>query len=185
MLWYAKRIDKNCLFRRGLCRRWVLLALLLLLAGSGCTMLARSPDSATSSDANAQWHDESEHVRGICFEAAWDAAGRIFIIQSAEEHIRFYDLADNSHLCRRPVGRVPRDFSNGYVIAGFWSRGTGCTASHHLLDFFRNDDTRTILMHIAFATEGTCPYELVRPFWIGLDHAANYEITLVVEEATG
>ena len=163
----------------------VIVGVFVLIAGTGCTQMARKPDSAENSASNLQWQDENEHVRGICFEAAWDAAGRIFIIQSAEDHIRFYDLADNSHLCRRPVGRVPRDFSTGYVIAGFWSRGMGCTASHQVLDFFRNDDARTITMHIAFSTAGSCPYELVRPFWIGLKNANGYEITLVVEETTG
>jgi hypothetical protein len=174
MLWYAKRIDKT-----NVC---VLAALLLLLLVSGCTMLAQTPPTAASTPAPpTQWYDENVHVHGICFEAAWDAAGRIFVIRSAEEHIRFYDLADNSRLCRRPVTRVPRDFNNGYVIAGFWSRGVGCTANHQVTDYSRNDDRRTIVMRVTFSTEGNCNYELVRPFWVGFEHAADHEITLIVE----
>lgn len=161
---------------------------LFLLAGglSACVMsgtpnelaglTAQSPDTASP-----QWHDENEHVAGVCFESAWDAAGRIYIIRTAEEHIRFYDLADNSRLCRRPIGRVPRDFSTGYVIAGFWSRGIGCRAHHEVTGFVRNDDARTILMSVRFTIEGDCPYELVQPFWVGFDHAAGHEITIVMD----
>src|SRR5690606_23311331 len=29
-------------------------------------------------------------LSGICFEAAWDAAGQVFILRDAEAHIRFY-----------------------------------------------------------------------------------------------
>lgn len=133
----------------------------------------------TATSEPAQWHDENEHVAGVCFEAAWDAAGRVYIIRTAEEHIRFYDLADNSRLCRRPVERVPRDFSTGYVITGFWSRGVGCRARHEVTGYFRNNDTRTILMSVRFVTEGDCGYELVRPFWVGFENAAGHEITLV------
>ena len=162
----------------------MLTALVLLLSISGCTMLAQTPPTAASTAAaRVQWHDENAQVHGICFEAAWDAAGRIFVIRSAEEHIRFYDLADNSRLCRRLISRAPRDFSSGYVIAGFWSRGVGCKASHQVNDFFRNDDTRTILMRVTFSTEGNCNYELVRPFWVGFENAATHEITLIVAES--
>lgn len=163
--------------------------ILLLVFLSSCIMNRTPPDlnglasplEEPTLASGQQWRDENEHALGICFEAAWDAAGRVFIIRTAEEHIRFYDLADNSHLCRRPVGRVPRDFSTGYVIAGFWSRGIGCKARHEVTGFFRDDDRKTILMQVKFITEGNCNYELVRPFWIGLENAAGHEITFVIE----
>ena len=153
---------------------------------AACTMSANSDEltalaAPAPNTSTTQWYDENEHVAGICFEATWDAAGRIHIIRTAEEHIRFYDLADNSRLCRRPVSRVPRDFSTGYVIAGFWSRGIGCNARHEVTGFFRNDDAQTILMSVRFIIEGDCPYELVQPFWVGFDNAAGHEITIVMD----
>ena len=128
-----------------------------------------------------RWVDEREHVRGICFEAGWDAPGRIFIIRSAEDHIRFYDLADNSRLCRRPVSRVPRDFSDGYTIIGLWSKGIGCTAAHDVTRFQRDDDRRTLVINLQFTTDGDCGYELLRPWWVGVAGVADYEITLIIE----
>ncbi len=127
------------------------------------------------------WTDESATMSGICFEAALDAAGQVYVFRSAEEHIDFYDLADNSRLCRRPVQRYPFDFTGGRVLAGLWSAGVGCTARHDVLAIERNDDAKTFTVRLRFVTEGDCPYELVRPFWMGLDDMADYEIDIVVE----
>lgn len=127
-------------------------------------------------------HDAAEVVEGICFEAALDAAGQVFILRDAEEHIRFYNLADNSQLCRRPVERIPFDFSNGHILVGMWSAGSGCTARHEIKSMNRDDEAKTVSIQLSFVTEGDCPYELVRPFWRALDDVADYEIELQVVE---
>ncbi|MBI5670982.1 MAG: hypothetical protein HZC41_23560 [Chloroflexi bacterium] len=128
------------------------------------------------------WTDEAAVMNGICFEAARDAAGRVFVLRGAGEQIRFYEQADASGLCRQPVTRVPFDFSGGRVLAGLWSAGTGCTARHDVTGITRDDAARTLTIHLRFMTEGDCPYELVRPFWIGLDGVGDYAINLAVTE---
>lgn len=119
---------------------------------------------------------------GICFEGAWDAAAQVFILRNAEEHIQFYNLADNSGLCRRPVERVPFDFSGGDVLVGTWNRGTGCIAQHEITAYERNDSTQTIMIDAQFSTDGDCPYELVRGLWLGIANARAYTINLTVNE---
>lgn len=119
---------------------------------------------------------------GICFESAWDAAGQIFVIRSAEEHIQFYNLADNANLCRRPVERVPFDFSGGDVLVGIWNRGAGCTAQHEITAYERDDSALTIHIEAQFSTEGDCPYDLVRGLWLGIDDAQSHTINLTVTE---
>lgn len=115
---------------------------------------------------------------GLCFESAYDARDQVFVIRNAEEHIRFYDLADNSELCRRPVTRNPFDFSSGHVLAGLWSYGFGCTADHDVVNVERDDAARRVTITAQFFTEGDCPYELLRPFWVGVPSASDYEISI-------
>jgi hypothetical protein len=103
-------------------------------------------------------------------------------LRSAEEHIHFYNLVDNSNLCRNPAERLPFDFSTGDVLAGLWNRGTGCTASHSITAFQRDDTTKVINILVAFSTEGDCPYELVRGFWLGIHNAQDYQITIAYGE---
>lgn len=119
-------------------------------------------------------------MSGICFEAAYDAAGDIFVLESADAHINFYDLADNSQLCRQPVDRYPFNFSAGGVLAGTWSYGRGCTAHHTITAYDRNDFQQTIDITAEFSTEGDCYYELVQPFWVGIPSAQGYEISITV-----
>lgn len=137
------------------------------------------PDSATASPY--PWSDENTSISGICFEAALDAAGRVFVLRTPEEHIQFYNLADNSGLCARPVLRLPFEFGGGRVLAGLWSAGSGCTARHDVLDYSRDDAARRFSVTLRFVTAGDCPYELVRPFWIGLNDAAGYEVQITVQ----
>lgn len=125
--------------------------------------------------------DESAVTSGICFEAALDAANQLFILRNSAELIALYDLADNSEFCRHPVTRYPFDFSNGRVLAGFWSYGRGCTARHEVLDIQQDDSAKRLTIRLRFVTEGDCPYELLRPFWVGLDGVQDYEIEMVVE----
>lgn len=123
------------------------------------------------------WTDEIPTMFGICFQAALDAADQVFVLRSAEEHIRFYDLADNSQLCSRPVERTPFNFDAGdRVLAGLWSDGIGCRARHDVLDYAEIEGTLRI--DLQFVIEGDCNYELVRPYWIGVDGVGNVEITV-------
>jgi len=125
--------------------------------------------------------DEMPVMQGICYEAARDAAGRIFVLRSADEHIRFYAQTDESKLCRHPVTRQAFNFSTGRVLVGFWQIGQGCTAHHDVQAVDRDETAKTITLRITFITEGTCVYELVRPFWVSLPDATGYEITVVNE----
>lgn len=122
-------------------------------------------------------------MSGICFESAFDAVDTVFIMRSPEEHIHLYDLAENSGLCRRPIIRNPFDFSNGRILAGIWTAGTGCTADHEILGYQRDDDQKTLTFQLRFVTGGDCPYELVRPFWVAIDDASDYDVTINVERA--
>jgi hypothetical protein len=162
---------------------------------SGCIELANLPPPSTTPDLPAPlptpvvgepvstypWTDANGVMSGICFEAALDAVGQTFVLRNAVDHIGFYDLADNSQLCRRPVARYPFDFSNGHILAGLWSYGRGCTARHDMLSANRDDLAQTITIRLRFVPEGMCNYELVRPFWIALENAGNYTIEILVE----
>jgi hypothetical protein len=123
--------------------------------------------------------DELPVMQGICYEAAHDAAGQIFILRNAIDHIHFYEQADASNLCRHPVTRYPFDFETGRVLAGFWQIGQGCTARHDVVGIERSEATRVITLRIHFVTEGECGYELVRPFWISIPDADGWNIEFV------
>ncbi len=120
-------------------------------------------------------------MSGICFESANDAARRAFVIRSADELTRFFDLADNSELCRQPVGRGTFDFTNGRILAGTWSRAQGCTAYHQVQSVRRDDTARTLFLFLKLVVDGDCTYELVRPYWIGLSGVSDYDVQFVVE----
>jgi hypothetical protein len=122
-------------------------------------------------------------MSGICFESAFDATGNVFVMRSADDHIHFYDLAEHSELCRRPIIRNPFEFSNGRILAGIWTAGIGCTADHDILDYQRDEANKTLIFQLRFVTAGDCPYELVRPFWVAINNAQDYEVTINVEKA--
>jgi len=128
------------------------------------------------------WTDESALMAGLCFESVWDAAGSgaTFILRSAASLTALYDLADNSGLCRHPVRRMEADFSGGRVIVGTWTRARGCTAQHVVREVRRDDIARIFALTIALHVEGACPYDLVRPFWIGLPGLVDYDVRLIV-----
>jgi hypothetical protein len=163
---------------------------LTLLAAGGCFNGTLTPsaqmatpvvNTATTTGTALAWTNESELMYGICFEAAFDAAGRIFVLRSADELNELFNLADNSQLCRRPVTRATYDFDGGRVLVGLWSRGRGCTARHEVRGLLVDEATRSVTVNLAFITEGDCNYELVRPFWIGISGVPDYAITMVVE----
>ncbi len=130
--------------------------------------------------------DERAVVNGICFESAFDAAGRVFVLRSPEDLAWLFDSSDASGLCRRPAVRGAFDFggANGppiRTLAGLWSAGIGCTADH-AIDRVEIDDTaRTFTVHLRLTIGGDCPYELVRPFWIGIPGYNGYDIRLIVD----
>jgi hypothetical protein len=127
------------------------------------------------------WTDATSVMSGLCFESVYDATGRTFIIRSADELTQFFDLADNSQLCRHPVARGSFDFSGGTVLVGLWSRAVGCKARHEVADVARDDVARTYVVSLRLVIEGGCGYDLVRPFWIGLSGLAGYDIRLRVQ----
>lgn len=161
--------------------RVLLVALALPLAACDTLTGSTSIPPASLTPAGVQWRDTAQVMRGICFESANDAAGQVFVLRDAAELQRFYDLADNSQLCRRPVERVPFDFADGYMLAGLWSAGRGCTARHEIIAADR--DSGTISLRLRFITEGTCNYELVRPFWVALVAGPDDDIRIEVEAA--
>ena len=134
----------------------------------------------TNSDLPLGMRDELAVLSGICFNSAFDAREQVFVIRSAREHIDFYDLADNSELCRRPIERHPFDFTTGRILAGRWSYGFGCQAQHNILSVDKNDETKTIRIELLFITVGECDYELIRPFWVSIPDAQDYTIDIVV-----
>jgi hypothetical protein len=120
-------------------------------------------------------------MNGLCFESVYDAAGQTFILHSAEELTHFFNLADNSRLCRRPVQRAEFDFSGDRRLVGLWTRGRGCTARHEVRGYQQDDVARTFVIVLRFATEGECGYELVQPFWIGLSLPQDYDVRVRLE----
>ncbi len=163
------------------CIRW--LSLLLLLAG--CNLVAGTLDVMQLQDVpvpttTGPAPDAGAVMAGICFASAQDAAGRLFVLRSAAELEHLFDLADNSQLCRHPVKRHDFDFTGGRVLAGLWSATRGCTARHQVLQWQRDDDARRITLQLRLLSFGDCDYELVRPYWLALKAASDYEITIEV-----
>lgn len=160
------------------------LLFITLISISGCnvipTITYTTPSPVASPSATAivsryPWSDEIATLRGICFEAAYDARDRVFVLHNAMEHIQFYDLADNSRLCRQSVTRHPFEFEDGKrVLAGLWSYGWGCVARHEVLRYGIANNTLEI--ELQFITEGDCPYELIQPFWVGMEGVNQVEI---------
>lgn len=158
-------------------------AFMIFVTMTGCTLNAPDtpqPEPPTSIPAapTAPFADAAGVVAGICFEAAQDAAGQVFVLRNLDDLNGLYAAADNSQLCRRPVTRQTFDFSDGRVIVGVWSYGVGCTAAHEVIAFERDTAQQRIMLELAFITQGDCPYELIRPFWIALDQAQDFDITL-------
>ena len=152
---------------------------------TGCNLVANLPQADSLQDVPVPTPplpeaDANDVVAGICFEAARDAAGRLFVFRSAEELANFFDLADNSQLCRQAVTRQTRDFSDGRVLAGLWSLGRGCAATHQVLRWQRNDGARQIHLQLRLDLTGDCDYELLRPWWMTLDGAREHDIVIEV-----
>lgn len=143
------------------------------------TPLATSTPTPTVSPY--PWSDQNAIMDGLCFESVYDAAGETFILRGHRDLTHFYDLADNSRLCRQPVTRKTFDFDSGAILAGTWSRGRGCGAHHEVQNVRRDDTARTLFIFLRLVTVGDCNYELVQPFWISLNGLTDYEIQFVVD----
>lgn len=142
---------------------------------SGPEIIPAPPiDSGLLTDANIL-------ISGVCFESAFDAKGRLFKFANSAALNQFYNLVDNSQLCRHPAKRYAFDFSAGHIIAGLWSYGHGCTARHDLLDTQRDDANRVLTLTLRFVTEGDCNYELIRPYWVSVSGVTGYEVNINVE----
>ncbi len=176
-------------------RLWRAAALLGLAAGlAGCLLTNRPtmtiipnppqtviPQTPTPPpDLRASLEDAAQVMAGVCFEAAYDARGRAFVLTSPIDHINFYDQVDASRLCRWPVERRPFDFAGGRALVGVWSYGRGCTASHEIVEAVRDPEAMTIRIVARFSTQGECSYELIRPLWLAVPGAEGYRITLEV-----
>lgn len=138
-----------------------------------------TPPPTTIAQAHG-WTDENALMSGLCFESVNDAAGAGFVFRREAELRNLYDLADNSGLCREPVGRGVFDFSNDRVLAGIWSRATGCAAEHQVINVRRDDVAMIYVVRLRLLTQGTCDYELVQPFWISINGVHEYDVRIVV-----
>lgn len=126
--------------------------------------------------------DANPVMQGICFESAYDAAGRVFVLRSEEELNSLFDESDNSGYCRRPSPRGTFDFSSERAMIGTWSRGRGCDADHRISSVEIDDVARTFIIRAQFVVEGDCPYELIRPIWLGVTGYRDYDIRLLIED---
>jgi hypothetical protein len=167
-----------------------LAALVIALAGCSAEGTATPPPGTlappTATALPNGLTDERAVVEGICFESAFDAAGRVFVLRSAAELAWLFNSSDASGLCRRPAARGNFDFggANGEperALAGVWSKGVGCTADHVIEGIDIDDTARTYTVLLRLEIGGDCPYELVRPFWIGITGYNGYDIRLRVD----
>lgn len=150
----------------------------LTLVPAPQTLLPQTP--TPPADLRASLEDVGEVMAGVCFEAAYDARGRVFVLTSPTDHINFYNLVDASRLCRWPVERRPFDFGAGRALVGVWSYGRGCTARHEIVEAVRDPAAMSIRIMARFSTQGECNYELIGPLWLAVPGAAGYSITLEV-----
>lgn len=139
-----------------------------------------SPNPAAPSTPSPPWTDASRVFDGVCFEAAQAISNQVFVLRSAQDHIQFYDRIDQSGLCRHPITRNPFEFGSGQILAGLWSAGYGCKAHHELIAYQQDDANRRLIIVLRFVTEGTCDYQLLRAYWIGVEGLTGYDIQIVV-----
>lgn len=156
---------------------------LLLLTLAGCNLVAGLPQQSLVQDVPVPTvappqPDANEVMAGICFASARDASARVFVLRSADELSRLFDLADNSRLCRQPVKRASFDFRGGRILAGLWSAGRGCKAQHEVVHWRRDEAARHFTLQLRLIVTGDCDYELLRPWWMALENAADFDVDI-------
>lgn len=120
-------------------------------------------------NAGPPYEDARSLMGSVCFEYWVAQVNRLFLIQSAAEHIAFYNEVDSSELCRFPVIREPYDFEvSGRILVGAVNIGTGCTAYTTPVALRTDDAARTVTLRVRWGVEGDCPYRLARPFWVSI-----------------
>lgn len=181
-------MSRNFTFYPPICTRWICIcaaSVVIWLCISGCALnfTSRPPSDQgeTAAAQVGQLTDANDIMQGICFDAAFDAAGNSFVLHDESQLSKLFDLADNSRLCDQPVERKAFDFSGGAVLAGTWSKGIGCTARHEIAKVKVNEERKRIKIVLNFITEGDCNYELVQPYWVDVSSAKDYEIKLRVK----
>jgi hypothetical protein len=142
-----------------------------------------APSILATPTPNYGWTDVNNLMDSVCFEAALDAAGRVFRIANANALEAFYSQVDHSQLCEDPVNRAAYPFNDNDMIVGLWSSGTGCTARHEVQIVRRDDAQKQEAIQLQFITEGDCPYELVQPFWIAIPQSANFNVQIEVQSS--
>lgn len=177
------------IFRLNL--RWLLLAgTLALLTACTLPLPGRSLQPAAVRepvDAGPSIQDARSLVGGVCFDYWAEQANRLYVIQSAVEHITFYNEVDESGLCRLPVIREPYDFeAAGRILVGAVNLGAGCTAYTNPVAFRVDDAAQTITLRVHWGVEGDCPYRLARPFWVSIPRPPEgYTVLLEAVPAPG
>jgi hypothetical protein len=173
---------------------------LSLLLTSGCIRLERistetptnpqalsaSPSAVnvTTSTPDWGWEDVGYLMEDICFEAAANGAEQVFVIRDASALDQFYTQVDRSQLCEEAVTRKSFPFSDGTIIAGLWSSGTGCQSQYVVQNVLRDDTKHQATIQLQFVTEGECPYELIQPFWIAMPNMAGTDIQIDVQRTS-
>jgi hypothetical protein len=168
-----------------------------LLLTSGCIRLERiSTETSTNaptflpspsavfgvtSTPNWGWEDVSYLMADVCFEAAANIAGNVFVLRDANALAQLYTQMDSSLLCEEAINRNSFVFSDDMVIAGLWSSGTGCTSQHDVQNVLRDDTKHQVTIQLQFVTDGDCSYELMQPFWVAIRNMAGTDIRIDVQ----
>lgn len=153
---------------------------MLCICLSACAWWPKLPQVNQMQPIPVSLADATDVMQGVCFEAALALADEPIVLRSTLELIRFFDRIDQSGDCRRAIQRASFEFSGGRALVGMWSYGAGCTAAHELLQAQRDAANAAIEIRLRFTTDGDCPYELIRPYWVGIDDAAGYSIVLEI-----
>lgn len=119
-------------------------------------------------------------MSGVCFEAALARANEVIVLQQADEHIAFYNDVDASGDCRLPITRNPFEFVDGTrTLAGVWVPATGCDTDTTVTDYALADGV--LRVDVQVDVTGDCPYELIEPFWVGVDAVTDVQISVATE----
>ncbi len=163
---------------------------LLLLSGcirletisTATTDLVASPNAPILATPTPDygWTNAQYVMQGVCFEAAAELVDNVYTIRSSAELERFYSQIDLREYCSQPLKRETYPFADGDVLVGLWSVSNGCTADHTVQSVSRDDVNRRIAIQLQLVTEGDCPYELIRPFWVIVHNAGAYTVEVSV-----